>query len=311
MRNRRIEKQLPCKITLSVIVGYDAKGNPIKQKLIDVYAKETDVRNASDTMLIYTEYRELITGRIVARSIPDHKYLEFPDFQRYATYTGKLDKTYQTLKVGDIDVSFDEGHFLSDLLECDLDQDDNLNCLLVGTLGAYYREMQEDIISYKEKYDEKTLNEYLDNLDYIAMQKAFPFNKINQRKPLSYYNKEEYVFIDEVDLLILGYRNPKTDYSFGSLFGKDSSSDCYFYEVVTGRKFANCCWRGNYMDKDYTFHFDRDFNREVLASRVLSEDAIKAYKKEKPKVISKRIDDVLKRQYARDQERIRNKKKII
>lgn len=307
MRNRRIEKQLPCKITLSVIVDYDAKGNPIKQKLIDVYAKATEVRNASDTMLIYTEYRELITGRIVARSIPDHKYLEFPDFQRYATYTGKLDKTYQTLKVGDIDVEFDKGYGLSGLLEYDLDPNDNLNRLLIGTLGAYYEEMQRDIVSYKEKYDEKNLADYLDKLDYTAMQRAFPLNRIDSSKPLSFYNKEEYVFIDGDDLLILKYRDIPIDpdLGFGTLLYN------YYYEVVTGRKFAIECGTDNHMDKRQTFHFDRDFNREVLASRVLSEDTIKAYKKEKPKVISKRIDDVLKRQYARDQERIRNKRKAI
>ena len=304
---RRIEKQLPCKITLNVIVGYDAEQNPIKQKLLDVYAKPTDVRNASDTMLIYREFKELITGRIIARSFPDHKYLEFPDFQRYGTYIGKLDKTYQLLKVGDIDIEFDKGYGLSDLLECNLKPGEELDCRLVGTLGAYYQKMQSDIAKYKDKYDEKALNDYLDKLDYMAMQRAFPLSKIDSSKPLSYYNKEEYVFVDDDDLLILRYRNIPFDY----LLGEGTSFYNYYYEVVTGRKFAIECGTNNHMDVDRTFHFDRDFNQEVLASRVLSEDTIKAYRKEKPKVISKRIDDILARQYARNRERIANRKKAI
>lgn len=304
---RRIEKQLPCKITLNVIVGYDAQKNPIKQKLIDVYAIPTDVRNASDTMLIYTEFKELITGRIIARSFPDHKYLEFPNFNRYGTYIGKLDKTYQLLKVGDIDIEFDKGYGLSDLLECNLKPGEDLDCRLVGTLGAYYKKMQRDIARYKDKYDEKALNEYLDNLDYMAMQRAFPLSKIDSSKPLSYYNKEEYVFVDEDDLLILRYRY----IPFDPILGKGTSFYNYYYEVVTGRKFAIECGTDNHMDKDQTFHFDRDFNQEILASRVLSEDTIKDYRKEKPKVISKRIDDVLGRQYARDRERIANRRKAM
>ena len=311
MRRRIIEKQLPCKITLNVIVGYDANNEPIKQKLLDVYAKPTDIRNASDTMLICTEYRELITGRIIARSIPDHKYLEFPDFQRYGTYTGKLDKTYQLLKVGDIDIEFDPGYSLSDLLECNLDPNKDLDCYLVGTLGAYYKKMQREIAKYKEKYDEKSLNEYLDNLDYLAMQRAFPLSKIDSSKPLTYYNKEEYVFIDEDDLLILRYRNIPIDPIWGIRFGNGTLLYNYYYEVVTSRKFAIECGTDNHMDKNQTFHFDRDFNQEVLASRVLSEDTINAYKKEKPKVISKRINDVLARQYAKDRERIANRKKAV
>lgn len=141
MRERRIEKNLPCKITLSVIIGYDEKKKPIKQKLIDVYTKVTEVRNASDTMDLYTEFRELITGRIIARSIPDHKYLEFPNFNRYATYTGKLDKTYQILKVGDIDIEFDKGYSLSGLLEHELDPND---------VYRIYGDGKEELVQPKE-----------------------------------------------------------------------------------------------------------------------------------------------------------------
>lgn len=308
---KRIEKQLPCKITLNVITGYDKDENPIKQKLMDVYAKPTEVRNDSDTMLICTEYRELITGRIIARSFPDHKYLEFSDFHRYGTYHGKLDKTYQLLKVGDIDIEFDPGYGLSDLLECNLDPNEVLDCCIVGTLGSYYQQMLEDVAKYKEKYDEKALNDYFDKLDYVAMQRAFPLSKINPNKSLRYYNQEEYVFIDDDDLLILRYRNPKIELNLGNLFKKGSSLDPYFYEVVTGRKFAIFCWRGNYMDEDLTFHFDRDINTEVLASRLLSKEAINNYKREKPKVISKRIDDILARQYERDQKRIEERIKAM
>lgn len=308
---KRIEKQLPCKITLNVIIGYDKDENPIKQKLIDVYAKPTDIRNNSDTKLIVTEYRELITGRIIARSFPDHKYLEFPDFHRYGTYTGKLDKTYQLLKVGDIDIEFDPGYGLSDLLECNLDPNEPLDCCVVGILGSHYQQMLEDVARYKERYDEKALNDYFDKLDYIAMQKAFPFSKIDSNKSLRYYNQEEYIFIDNDDLLILRYRDIPIDPDLGLFIGNGTIFNNYFYEVVTGRKFAIEFNKGNYMDKNLTFHFDRDFNTEVLASRLLSEDAIKAYKREKPKVISKRIDDVLARQYARDIKRIEERKKAI
>lgn len=308
---RRIKKQLPCKITLNVIIGYDKDQNPIKQKLMDVYAEATDIRNASDTTLICIEYRELITGRIIARSIPDHKYLEFPNFQRYGTYHGNLDKTYQLLKVGDIDIEFDKGYGLVDLLNCDLDYTNELDCDIVGTLGGYYENMLEDVARYKKRYNKEALNDYFDKLDYMAMQIAFPFSKINPNKSLRYYNQEEYVFIDEDDLLILRYRDTKIDPNLGLLIGNGMSFHNYFYEVVTHRKFAieNC--QGNYVDKDLTFHFDRDFNKEVLASRLLSEETINNYKNEKRKVISKRIDDVLARQYARDQKRIEDRKKSI
>ncbi|MDE6142070.1 MAG: hypothetical protein K2G03_05655 [Bacilli bacterium] len=308
---RKIEKQLPCKITLNVIIGYDIKQNPIKQKLLDVYALPIDIRNASNTTLICTEFKEIITGRIIARSFPDHKYLEFPDFLRYGTYTGKLDKTYQLLKIGDIDIEYDPGYGLSGLLECNLDPSKTLDCRLVGTLGAYYKKMMSDVAKYKDKYDEKALNDYLGKLDYIAMQRAFPLSKIDSSKPLNYYNKEEYVFIDDDDLLILKYREIPFDSDWEIIFGNRTFLHNYYYEIVTGRKFAIECGTDNHMDKKQTFHFDRDFNREVLASRILSEDALNAYKKEKPKVISKRIDDVLDRQYARDRKRIADRKKAI
>ncbi len=283
----KVEKPMPCKITLSVVLDYDKDDNPIKQKLMDVYATATELRSNDNTSQILTEYREIITGRIIARTIPDRKYLEFPSFQRYGTYFGKLDKTYQYLKIGDIDVEFDKGHGLSGLLEVNLDSSDELDCKLVGTLGAYYKNMQEDIKKYQARYDKEALNDYFDKLDYIAMQRAFPLVKIDQSKPLTYYNNEEYVFIDGDNLLLLRYKNGM---DLGFLRG-------YFYEVVTGRKFAIQIGSDNYMDKNKTFHFDRPFNQRVLASRILSEEKIKEYKRKKRKVISKRIDDVLAHQY--------------
>ena len=78
----KVEKPMPCKITLSVVLDYDKDDNPIKQKLMDVYATATELRSNDNTSQILTEYREIITGRIIARTIPDHKYLEFPRFQR-------------------------------------------------------------------------------------------------------------------------------------------------------------------------------------------------------------------------------------
>lgn len=276
---KMIKSELPRKITLSVIMGYDEDRNPIKQKLIDVYAEATEVRNASDTEHIVTEYRELITGKLIARSIPDYKYLEFPNFQRYATYTGKLDKTYQDLKVGDIDVELDPGYYLKTL--------------------------DKDLIEYKKKYDKDTLNSYFDQLDYKAMQMAFA-TKIDPTLPLSYYNKEEYVFIDEDDLLILKYRNiPEI------LFNSERYFDNYFYEIVTKRKFAIECGTHNYMDQYKIFHFDQDINTDVLARRLLSEEQIAAYKNENSKVISKRIDNILDRQYAKDRKRIEERKKAM
>lgn len=308
---KRIEKQLPCKITLNVITGYDKDENPIKQKLMDVYAKPTEVRNDSDTMLICTEFRELITGRIIGRSIPDHKYLEFPNFLRYGAYYEDLDKTYQLLKVGDIDIEYDKGYGLACLLECNLDPNEVLDCCIVGTLGSYYQQMLEDVAKYKEKYDEKALNDYFDKLDYVAMQRAFPLSKIDSNKPLRYYNQEDYVFIDEDDLLILRYRNTHINPALGYKIGNGTIFRNYFYEIVTGRKFAIEFHKGNCMDENLTFHFDRDFNTEVLASRLLSEEAINNYKREKPKVISKRIDDVLSRQYEREQKRIEERIKAM
>lgn len=298
-REKRIEKKLPCKITLSVITGYDKDYKPIKERLLDVYAKPIEVWNANKTHFLYTEYKELITRRIIARSIPDHKYLEFPNFQRYGTYTGDLDKTYQTLKIGDIDIEFDKGYGLSDLLEHELRPDNDLDRMLVCSLTGYYGEMYQDIERYMNEHSERTLNDYFDTLDYVALQKAFPFAKIDQNKPLKYYNKEEYVFVDDDDLLLLRY------HELGGLF---SLAQGYYYEVVTGRKFAVQYATDNHMDKDQTFHFDCDFNRDVLASRILSEEKIKDYKREKPKVISKRIDDILARQYAKDQKRIAERK---
>lgn len=305
------KSQIPYKVTLNVIVGYDDNHKPIKQKLIDVYAEATEVRNSSNNNLLVTEFRELITGRIIARSIPDHLYLDYPDFQRYGTYTGKLDKTYKYLKVGDIDIEIDPGHGLSFLLEHDLEHLKSLDWNLAEDLGPYYKKMLKDIIEYKNKYDKDTLNSYLDQLDYTAMQIAFSNSKIDPSKPLTYYNKEEYVFIDGDDLLILKYHNipenpiTREKYYFGTFF------DSYFYEIVTKRKFAMECGIHNYMDKKYTFHFDRDINTDVLARRLLSEEEINAYKKENPKVISKRIDNILTRQYSRDRERIENSKKAI